>query len=641
VQADSLDQPFDLNQGAKLDMGSSAKLRTLITYLQIVAELHAKYQALKAPALAMLAVPERDVLSRWAVDYLRGSDDRDLGAMLRAAMGRLYSADTSEAFFTGGGLHRFVNFKKEDNGRVMDLWEATRNSVNLPFIRLMRDIVRHFIYRAPSTAARVLGDLADPRRQSYLAKFADHEGKTFLAGFYKKYRGLKPEDATSALLNHLTAHPRRLAAVYRYLEPQADLAAFTAFMKSRLANPAAFSEADYRQSYLDYGADRYNLADRAYIAQIHPLELWLVAYQRKHPAAGWDELVAASAQARQDGYDWLFKTGSKDAQDIRIQSLLEIEAFQEIHGRWRRLGYPFSSMVPSYASAIGSSADRPAALAELIGVTLNDGVRLGPASINQLEFGADTPYHTVFRRQRPEGERIFPAEVARVVREALVNVVKQGTARRVDGAFTNSLGKLVVGGKTGTGDHRYETYAPDGTVLESRVVSRVATFAFFIGRRFYGVVTAFVPGEAAGDYGFTSALPVQILKALAPTLQPLVAGGESRQREWAEEAAAFEAENPPPVRAAAAPPAAPPTAAAAAVGPVPAPAAPPAAAAGPAVETAVTGDGGNAAAPPAEPAPPAETARVPEPAHAPGPVREPEGKGPPSKEQPGKGHEFF
>src|SRR5262249_25056136 len=43
VQTDNLDQPLDINAGARLDLGSTAKLRTLITYLEIVADLHARH----------------------------------------------------------------------------------------------------------------------------------------------------------------------------------------------------------------------------------------------------------------------------------------------------------------------------------------------------------------------------------------------------------------------------------------------------------------------------------------------------------------------------------------------------------------------------------------------------------------------
>ena len=58
-------------------------------------------------------------------------------------------------------------------------------------------------------------------------------------------------------------------------------------------------------------------------------------------------------------------------------------------------------------------------------------------------------------------------------------------------------------------------------------MNRAATFAFYIGDRFYGVVTAFVPGAKAAGYDFTSALPVQILKELQPALLPLITGKEA------------------------------------------------------------------------------------------------------------------
>ncbi|MDD3528310.1 MAG: transglycosylase domain-containing protein [Gallionellaceae bacterium] len=611
VRADSLRQPFDINQGAKLDMGSSAKLRTLITYLQVMAELHAQYGGLKRRQLARQRVPEKDILGRWVVDWLREADDKGLEAMLTAAMGRYYSADPREAFYTGGGVHRFVNFKRADDGRVVDLWEATRDSINLPFIRLMRDLVYHFMYRAPSTAARILADAGDPERRAYLMKFADREGQTFLARFWKKYHGRTPKQTTDLLLNHFSAQPTRLAAVYRYLEPGAGAGAFAAFMRGRLGNPAQWSDAELARLYEDYGPDRFSLADRAYIAQLHPLELWLATYLRHHPQAGWDEVVKASAQERIEVYDWLYKTGRKNAQDNRILSLLEIEAFQEIHQRWRRLGYPFASLVPSYATAIGSSADRPAALAELMGVILNDGVRPALTTIQRMEFAADTPYHTVFAGPPPAAERIIPAEVARVVRQALVEVVEEGTARRVAGAYSGPAGTpLVIGGKTGTGDHRYETYGPGG-VRESRVVNRVATFAFFLDDRFYGVVTAYVPGAAAARYRFTSALPVQLLKAMAPILAPLVASSGRPAPAWEAVLAEFEAADAPP-------PVLPP---ARAVAPPPAP--PPEA--------------------PAEPAPvPSPPPPAPPPAPSPEPTPPPPASPPPaSAARPGQGHDFF
>jgi membrane peptidoglycan carboxypeptidase len=547
VQADNLNQPFDINKGAKLDMGSSAKLRTLITYLQLVTELHAKYSGISRAELLKLKVYEKDLLMQWVVQYLANAEDKSLTPMLQAAMSRTYSASPAESFFTGGGVHRFSNFHHDDDHKVMDMWEATRNSVNLPFIRLMRDIIRHFMYIDPNGAAQILADPDDPRREGYLKQFADKEGKSYLSRFIKKYKGLKPEEATSALLNHLTANPKRLAAVYRYLDPKADITAFSSFIKGRLNNPASFDESDYQYLYETYGPDKFDLSDRGYIAQIHPLELWLVGYLRAHPAAGWSEIVDASANQRIEVYDWLINTSHKNAQDIRILSRLEIEAFQELHKRWRRLGYPFGSLVPSYATAIGSSADRPAALAELMGVITNEGEKLAPVTLTRVEFAAGTPFHTVLKRKRQAAERVFPAEIATVIKQALANVVEQGTARRLRGSFALGDGTtLAIGGKTGTGDHRLEVYAANGSVIESKVMNRTATFAFYLGTRFFGVMTVFVPGEAAADFHFTSAIAVQIVKDMEPALRPLVLGNERPEPDWAELVARFDAETSVP-----------------------------------------------------------------------------------------------
>ena len=43
VRADLLNEPFDINSGAKLILGSTAKFRTLVTYLNIVTTLHDRY----------------------------------------------------------------------------------------------------------------------------------------------------------------------------------------------------------------------------------------------------------------------------------------------------------------------------------------------------------------------------------------------------------------------------------------------------------------------------------------------------------------------------------------------------------------------------------------------------------------------
>jgi hypothetical protein len=84
-----------------------------------------------------------------------------------------------------------------------------------------------------------------------------------------------------------------------------------------------------------------------------------------------------------------------------------------------------------------------------------------------------------------------------------------------------------VYGKTGTGDQRFNVFARGARLIESRKVNRTATFVFVIGDRFFGTLTAYVHEPYAAHYAFTSALSVQLLKSLAPALQPLLEDGKN------------------------------------------------------------------------------------------------------------------
>jgi membrane peptidoglycan carboxypeptidase len=522
VQADNLNQPFDINQQTKLDLGSTAKLRTLVTYLEVIARLHHEYYPLSQAKLQEQARPRSDVLAQWVADYLLSAADKGLAATLEAAMARRYPA-SPELFYTGGGQHVFANFNKDDNSRVMDVWEATRNSVNLVYIRLMRDIVRHYLERAPGAAASVLEDSGSPTRRIYLLKFIEKESGVFMRRFYQRYAALAPEAMADQLYQRARQNPRKFAALYRYLQPRADMEAFMAALRQQIPATAVMGEAALRKLYDQNGADAYNLADRGYIAQIHPLEIWLVGYLLGRPGASFEDALAASTRERVQVYDWLLATSRTDAQDIRIKSLLEVEAFEALHKDWKRLGYPFETLTPSYATAIGSSGDRPAALAELMGIIVNDGVRLPAASLKSLRFAIGTPYETHFKPRSPHAEVLFPKEVAQTLRKALGMVVESGTAVRLHGAIKYPDGTPVpIGGKTGTGDHRFERFGPGGQLLESRVVNRTATLVFYLGERHFGTFTALVPGEQAGQFQFTSSLIAQILKNLLPRLQASV-----------------------------------------------------------------------------------------------------------------------
>lgn len=522
VQTDTTDQPLDINEGSKLELGSTAKLRVLTTYLEIVAEVHGRLAALDVPALRRVEVARQDRITRWAIDHLATTSDRSLPTMLEAALERRFSASPGESFFTGGGVHTFGNFNRSDDGREPTLREALQASINLPFVRLMREIVRHTMYQVPGSTAQLLEDAEDPRRAEYLARFADREGQTFLRRFWRKYQGRSAEEMRTLLLDGLRPGAERLSAVFRYLEPEAPPAALAAFLARRLVD-ATLSDARVAQLYSRNAPEAFDLPDRGYVARVHPLELWLVGYRVQHPQASLADALAASADQRQAVYRWLFRTRSRSAQDSRIFTVLEVEAFLDIHRRWARLGYPFGHLVPSLATALGSSGDRPAALAELMGIIVNDGVRLPTRRIDRLRFAAATPYETAFAVRPDAGEQVMAPEVAAALRGALSDVVESGTARRLAGSFRLADGTdLILGGKTGTGDNRIVIGGRAGLAL-----NRTATFVFYLGPRHFGALTAYVIGADAAAYRFTSALPVQILKSMAAVLLPhLEAGAE-------------------------------------------------------------------------------------------------------------------
>ena len=526
AETDNLNQPLNINQDTKLELGSTAKLRTLINYLEIVSDLHKKYSGMTPSALKAVQILPDDRLTEWAVDYLSKTKDRSLDAMLQAALDRKFSAGVGESFFTAGGLHHFENFDSDFDGRIMTVRDAFHHSVNLVFIRIMRDIVGYYRFRVPGTSPAVLEDGNDPARRAYLARFADQEGRLFLSRFYDKYRGQTPNQALETLVKSISLTPRRAAVIYRSVRPWGSLDQFTAFLKAHFSSTDLARE-DPEELYEKYGPDKFNLADRGYLAHVHPLELWLLNFLEEHRGAHLRDVYVRSGRERQDVYWWLFRTGKKHAQDTRIRTLLEQDAFHEIYKAWKRQGYPFDSLVPSYATTIGVSGDTPAALAELMGILVNGGVRYPTAKINRLHFGENTPTETLLERKLPAGERVIDPKIASAVRHELLGVVEEGTARRAFNSIVLPNGKVVpVGGKTGTGDNRLESFTAHGQLIGSKPVNRTATFVFEIGNRFYGTILAFVPGEKSGSYRFTSALAVQIFKDLAPQLTDLVAREE-------------------------------------------------------------------------------------------------------------------
>jgi membrane peptidoglycan carboxypeptidase len=496
----------------------------LITYLEIVGELYRRYGGLTGEDLGELAEEAPDALTSWATTWLTDNPDASLDDMLNAAMDRKYSASPSDAFFTGGGLHRFVNFEKGDDSRVLSVRDALRNSVNLVFIRLMRDVVNYTIGQGQQTKEELLNDQHLPARRKYLERYADEEGSKFLNRYINDYANKTSEERLEKIVHRARKSAAARTILFRSIRPKSSFEDYVAFMQDD-ATPF-HDRAQLRKLYRNYPFERYNLSDRAYIAGLNPLELWLVSYKEANPGSSRSDILSVSRPVRLECYAWLFHPRMKGAQNTRIRILLEQDAFARIHRRWARLGYPFDRLVPSYATAIGSSADRPGALAELMGVLLNGGIKKPILRFEKLHFAKDTPYETVLVPGGRQGHQVLDPTIARVVLSGMKTVVESGTARRLRGVYLDAEGRpLPVGAKTGTGDHRYDQFAPGGRLISSRVVNRTGTIMFYIGDRFFGTVTAHVAGDDAADYKFTSALSAQMVKALHPVFQDLITPG--------------------------------------------------------------------------------------------------------------------
>jgi membrane peptidoglycan carboxypeptidase len=518
VVTDNLNAPFDINTGMKMQLGSTAKLRTLVDYLNIVASLYEQLSAMEYSELRHQFAPVRDPITLWAADTLGRNRNLSLDDFLQMALDRKYSANPGEIFFTGGGAQTFHNFDNNDNGRIVTVREATERSVNLAYVRLMRDLERYYEARLPYNTETVLSDINDPKRTKLLHEIADEESQYFLFKAYRSFENRSPEAVIAELLDKKARSDRHLSILFYAWHHGGDEAALAHWLEKYLGT---IEPERVNRLAKAYGNPQLNLSDYGYLLGIHPLKIWCAEQLVRDPSIKWNQLWPQSEQARKISFAWLFKPPNRPARDLRLRIRFEQDAFALMSVDWKRFGFPFDKLVPSFATAIGSSGDRPEALAQLMGMLINNGIQVPATRIVGLRFGSGTPYETAMEPAPAGGKRVMPEAVARAILPVLAQVVKVGSAARLAGAYKIGSRQLLVGGKTGSGDNRFDTVGRQGQKISSRPVDRTATFVFYIEDRFFGVITAFVPGKDAGSYGFTSSLPVAIMKLMAPDIQAL------------------------------------------------------------------------------------------------------------------------
>jgi hypothetical protein len=408
--------------------------------------------------------------------------------------------------------------------RSLTLRTALVQSSNRVFVGLMRDLIQYHAARLPYDAHAAITNLDDPLRRSILQESADQEARYVLKRSHASFGAQGEQELVRAVLGGYVS-ARRAAVLYYAWHGDADEGKLAAWLARHVAPGTLGAGVDatnaVRRLARAYSNPRLTLADYGYLLDMHPLEIWSAGQLLRNPDLSFDELLARAGEATTISSAWLFKTRNRKAQDRRVWRRIERDAFEHMTPYWRHMGFPFEQLVPSLTTALGSSADRPAALAELMGIILNDGLRRPSVVIEKLRFADGTPYHSGFRFQPQEPERVLQPAVARLLRDVLAQVVENGTARKVKAAISGPDGApALIGGKTGTdsGESSYEVVAHGSQ-------GRTASFAFYVGERYFGVITASVAGPSAADYRFTSELPLAVLRQLAPLIEQRLAAG--------------------------------------------------------------------------------------------------------------------
>ena len=224
--------------------------------------------------------------------------------------------------------------------------EAFRDSVNLPFVRLMRDVVDYYVRSCRAIRRALLERPEGPAPRAYLERFAA--------------RGRR---ASSSRASTATTRARARAALARLCAARAADAEGASPSASRSLDPErrlrgvrraaarrcprrALSDERLRKLYGSTSRTRFSLADRGYLARVHPLELWLVGYLRANPArrsARCSTRAAASARRR---YPWLFSRAPRRAGPPHPHPA-RARGVPAHPPQWKETGYPFESLVPS------------------------------------------------------------------------------------------------------------------------------------------------------------------------------------------------------------------------------------------------------------------------------------------------------
>lgn len=472
----------------RFQWGSTAKLRVLVNYLMIIHDearlLQSDLQQLNSQRLQQYK-KSSVTIKRLLAAYIDKHPQAEMNEILDWAMSRRISADPGEKFLTGESWHQFHNYKKSDDRKNPNLWQMTTESINLSYVRLMRDVVDYYIEQMGYDKKRILNDKHNLTRKKIIADAIKKEEQFYHQG-----------------MNF-----------------------FIAMIKAQFHETLSITDKEIVNKAREVVKDLDNTNDRqmqeykrlaSMFKRITSYEKsWLLAKVRGHESVNTISVDEEQERIVRQTSNW-FRTNKYWLKNT-LYTFLEQQAFANgVTPAWKKLGYPFK-VSPSYAVVLGSSGDTPMSLLELAGTLLNDGVHeKNITAIERIVLAPGSEFETPFKIAYQQ-EKIIPETVAAVARKAMEGVLHKGTAIF---ASRHPLMQYVQssGAKTGTGDNRhYQT-----PVNRSAAVLSVLDGGE--GQAKYAIcITMSVTQGNIERYKFTSKVPVRILARIADHLTPIVA----------------------------------------------------------------------------------------------------------------------
>ena len=205
----------------------------------------------------------------------------------------------------------------------MTVREAFKHSVNLVFIRLMRDVVHHHMSARRRMPAPSWTTTDRARREECSRALPTRKGSAVHHALLSQVPGqVAPSEAQELLLRGVRPTGATLASVFCSARARSGADALAQFSRGSCRGAGSPSRRCTRSTTArprPLIACRPRLCRRRASARAVAGRL----PARVTPAPRLTEVLAASRDERQEVYAWLFKTRHKGAQDVRIRNLIE------------------------------------------------------------------------------------------------------------------------------------------------------------------------------------------------------------------------------------------------------------------------------------------------------------------------------